>query len=356
MLTINVAPEVQHFFQYMKKAENKEYTRKVCEVNPLFSWHAIHFCKSWSKHLLLVNDLTQFPIIIPNTTYGQKKQLEEHIQNRIQRVFQALGIVQTQIDRYFQYAQTIQYADAFSNASLALAHHYADTMIHATKHRREIGIVKNNLILAQMPVRKGAKFEICIEKMKKALNRSFTFSRPSKRDLYYFTDNKYHIIKNWVPFSTWDPYVEVKMSYQQFSRYCSQIRKNNDFVYEQFERYLFEYLHLSIAEVDQHLELIETFLDEFLLLEVIRTPTSNYNDIAFFLNHWYIKKSYWSNRHTVQQSGHSLKIFYIFLMRAGEISSEEFKEILLYIQDGVASGLHSLATGTRYDFYYQAYR
>lgn len=159
-----------------------------------------------------------------------------------------------------------------------------------------------------------------------------------------------------MPFSTWDPYVEVKMSYQQFSRYCSQIRKNNDFVYEQFERYLFEYLHLSIAEVDQHLELIETFLDEFLLLEVIRTPTSNYNDIAFFLNHWYIKKSYWSNRHTVQQSGHSLKIFYIFLMRAGEISIEEFKEILLYIQDGVASGLHSLATGTRYDFYYQAYR
>lgn len=351
MLTINVVPEDLHFFKYMKKAENEKHSREICETNPLFSWHAVRFCKSWSKNLLLVNDLTGFPLVIPNTMYDRKEQLEDKILQRINCVFQNMGLTELSIDHYFHQSSAVQYAQAFRKTPVILARHYADYIIYATKHRKEISDIKNNLILAQMPIRNGAEFEIPFHLMKQALSRRMIFSLPEKGATFSFSKNNYHVKKTWLPLSSWDEYVEVEMDYQIFTKYCMKIRENNSLVFEQFGRYLFEYCHLSLEEVDQHLDLVEVFLDEFLLIDTISSPFSNYNDIAFFINHWYIHYSYWSNKETVRQSGASLKLFYHFLAQAGEISANQLNDILEYIQDGINSGIYSLETGICYNFY-----
>lgn len=81
--------------------ELKVVPTEVNEVNPLFSWHANILLINRRKVVVLVNDLTQYPVVLHGLKAKDFKNLGELAIEAIRKTFKAEGIKEDVIAHYF---------------------------------------------------------------------------------------------------------------------------------------------------------------------------------------------------------------------------------------------------------------
>ena len=107
-MIINSSKKALPLFNQLPEVADKKRARSFSDKNPLFSWHANYFNVKRKKVLLLVNDLTYFPIVLIGIDAQTKKQLGKIIPAAIEEVFQTAGIPQTKIAEYLDLAGDIE--------------------------------------------------------------------------------------------------------------------------------------------------------------------------------------------------------------------------------------------------------
>ncbi|MEA3417118.1 MAG: recombinase [Thermodesulfobacteriota bacterium] len=135
------------------------------------------------------------------------------------------------------------------------------------------------------------------------------------------------------------------MNYEKYEKECKQIRKENERLISDFEKWLSN-KNLSSKTIEKHTSNVDFYVNEFLLYEDAVEAKDGADEIGMFLGYWFIKKAMWANKTTIKENAASLKKFYQFMYEQGKISEEAFSTLKESIKEEMPEWL---ATLNRYD-------
>ena len=135
------------------------------------------------------------------------------------------------------------------------------------------------------------------------------------------------------------------MDFEQYEKACTRIRKENDQLISDFEKWLSE-KKLSPKTINKHASNADFYLNEFLLYEDALEAQEGVYEIGMFLGYWFIKKAMWSSKNAIKENATSLKKFYKFMYEHGKISKEDLSIVKEHIKEEMPEWL---ATMDRYD-------
>ena len=108
-------------------------------------------------------------------------------------------------------------------------------------------------------------------------------------------------------------------------------KRNNNLLIE-FKEYLTK-KGLSQKTIDNHILNIEFFANGFLLRYDIIPIEEGFSEIGSFLGDYFIRKSSWASKYTIQENIASFKKFYTFLNEKGMVTNDELSEMKMLIKD-----------------------
>lgn len=135
------------------------------------------------------------------------------------------------------------------------------------------------------------------------------------------------------------------MDYEKYEKECKRIRKENEKLISDFEKWL-SAKALSSKTIEKHASNVDFYVNEFLLYEDAVEAKDGANEIGMFLGYWFIKKAMWANTTAIKENAASLKKFYHFMCEHGKISEEDFSALKESIKEDMPEWL---ATMARYD-------
>lgn len=135
------------------------------------------------------------------------------------------------------------------------------------------------------------------------------------------------------------------MDYEKYENECEQIRKENEKLISDFEKWLSD-KNLSSNTIEKHTSNVDFYVNEFLLYEDAVEAKDGADEIGMFLGYWFIKKAMWANKSAIKENAASLKKFYQFMYEQGKISEEAFFALKESIKEEMPEWL---ATMDRYD-------
>lgn len=123
------------------------------------------------------------------------------------------------------------------------------------------------------------------------------------------------------------------MEDKEFKEWESQVektKKHNNKLLIEFEKWL-KKKSLKPNTIKNHIDNIEFYANNFLLRYEIIPIEEGALEIGGFLGDYFIRKTCWASKYTIQENIASFKKFYTFLNEIGEISTDEIntmKEII----------------------------
>lgn len=99
---------------------------------------------------------------------------------------------------------------------------------------------------------------------------------------------------------------------------------------------------LSRVTSERHLELIDLYINRFLLNNIPVKPKDGWDFISDFLGFWLIRKDVSASEDTLRKAATSLKKFYHFLFERGEISEDDLTELKEIISEEMPEWLSAL--------------
>ena len=114
--------------------------------------------------------------------------------------------------------------------------------------------------------------------------------------------------------------------YEIYEAECKKIRDENEKILEGFKEYL-KNKKLANKTVEKHSDNIRFYVNEYLLYEDALRPNEGTEKVGYFLGCWFIRKAMWSSIASIKENITSLKHFYTYLNRIGEIDSEQLFEL-----------------------------
>ncbi|MCA1766510.1 MAG: hypothetical protein LC633_09770, partial [Desulfobulbaceae bacterium] len=79
---------------------------------------------------------------------------------------------------------------------------------------------------------------------------------------------------------------------------------------------------------------IEFYINDFLLYEEPLRPGEGVRQIDYFLGSWLIRKAMWASAAAIKENISSLKHFYTFMQKTGQISLDDLVEMKEEIKEG----------------------
>lgn len=131
------------------------------------------------------------------------------------------------------------------------------------------------------------------------------------------------------------------MDFEDYEGELEKIREENSKLLSEFEEWLYN-KDLKKGTVNKHLDNIDFYINYFLLYEEVIKPADGIGQVDNFLGYWFIKKALWANKSSIKNNGASLKKFYSFMMEKGEVTSEEYKELVEEIKEYMPEWLATL--------------
>ena len=113
------------------------------------------------------------------------------------------------------------------------------------------------------------------------------------------------------------------MDYEKYENDCRQIKKENEKLISDFEKWLSD-KNLSSRTIEKHTSNLDFYLNEFLLYEDAVEAKDGADEIGMFLGYWFIKKAMWANKTTIKENAASLNKFYQFMYEQGKYRKKFF--------------------------------
>lgn len=135
------------------------------------------------------------------------------------------------------------------------------------------------------------------------------------------------------------------MDFEQYEKECKRIRKENDQLISDFEKWLSE-KKLSSKTINKHASNIDFYVNEFQLYKDALEAQEGIYEIGMFLGYWFIKKAMWSSKNAIKENATSLEKFYKFMYEHGKISKEDLSIVKEHIKEEMPEWF---ATMDRYD-------
>ena len=139
--------------------------------------------------------------------------------------------------------------------------------------------------------------------------------------------------------------IEKMDNYQKYEEDCSRIRESNKTLLTEFAARL-ESSGLSDKTINKHVFNIDIYINKYLLYEEAREAQDCACAVDTFLGYWFIKKTMWASRASLQGNAVSLKKFYAFLHEKGLVSAEDLAGLHQTIRQSMPKWLKTL---DRYD-------
>ncbi|MFR3685688.1 MAG: DUF6933 domain-containing protein [Enterococcus sp.] len=326
-MIINPSKKASPLFNQLPEVADKKMARSFSDKNPLFSWHANYFNVKRKKVLLLVNDLTYFPIVLIGIDAQTKKQLGEIIPAAIEEVFQAAGIPQAKIVEYLELTGDIVVSAGYNRVITGIINNMITSMeYHGTFNLDMLVDVKLSLYLADS----SYKREFPLDNLREVFKKPFVLREVSQEDV----EKKYVVEKNWKSLAD---FKVVDFSDEEYEAALA----NNHLVLAAFQQYLEQHEKLTKKTVNKHLANIEDYLSGYLIFYGYDLAVSTFEVISDFFS-WGARKNVWISESAVKKAGSSMKKFYQFLIAAGEVNESAMPEIREQLEMGVDDGIMTL--------------
>lgn len=326
-MIINSSKKALPLFNQLPEVADKKRARSFSDKNPLFSWHANYFNVKRKKVLLLVNDLTYFPIVLIGIDAQTKKQLEKIIPAAIEEVFQAAGIPQTKIVEYLELAGDIEVSAGYNRVITGIINNMIASMEYYGTFNLDLLVdVKLSLDLADT----FYKSELPLDKLREVFKKPLVLHDVLQEDV----EKKYVVEKNWKSLAD---FKVVDFSDEEYDSALA----NNRLILSAFQQYLEQHEKLTKKTVNKHLTNIEDYLSGYLIFYGYDLAVSNFEVISDFFS-WGARKNVWISESAVKKAGSSMKKFYQFLIAAGEVNESAMPEIREQLEIGVDDGIMTL--------------
>jgi len=137
----------------------------------------------------------------------------------------------------------------------------------------------------------------------------------------------------------------VMDKYDEYEKECKRIRKSNDKLLSEYEKWLIEN-KLSKKTTKKHISNVSFFINDFLLYDDVTKAVDGAEHVGHFLGYWFIRKAMWADKAAIKENATSIKKFYQFLSENGKVS----KKRLATLNDTIKEEMPDwLATMGRYD-------
>ena len=133
--------------------------------------------------------------------------------------------------------------------------------------------------------------------------------------------------------------------YEKWEIDCKRIKEQNINLLNEFVNWL-EKTGIKEPTIDKHYGNVKFYINEFLLYEDATPAKEGSPRIGMFLGYWFIRKAMWANKSGIKQNASSLKKFYQFMLKKGEIDDEDFTELKQTIKEEMPQWLSRME---RYD-------
>ena len=158
-------------------------------LNDFYAWHAHWISVERRKIILLINNLTRYPVIFYRPSENNMKHASKMFQEGIRRAWQEEGIDQHLIDRYFLLAGKLTYAKSGSMKHVSRLNALCQDMKYYYKYMTDTRIVYQPMLsplLSHLP-QQFNRLELPIKKTMEQLKRNSGYGseRPSIETLTY---------------------------------------------------------------------------------------------------------------------------------------------------------------------------
>ena len=120
--------------------------------------------------------------------------------------------------------------------------------------------------------------------------------------------------------------------YKQFEAECEKRREENHIFITGFTRYL-EDKKLSEKTINKHVANVDFYINECLLYESPEKASDGVNKVNYFLGYWFIRKAMWASPTSIKENTTSLKHFYTYMNKIGQVSKEELIDLKREIKE-----------------------
>lgn len=326
-MIINPTKKALPLFSYLSEVSDKKIARDFSSNNSLFSWHANYFNVRRKKILLLVNDLTYFPLVLIGIDAKLKKQLNEIIPEAITEVFHAAEIPSKKIEEYLDLAGRIEVNAGYNRVVNGVMNNMVASMeYHSRFDFTTLIDTKTSLYLANS----FYKEECSLDTLKAAFNEPLVLHEVSQEEV----EKEYVVERNWRSLSD---YNVTDFTEDDFEAALA----NNRLILTAFQHYLEQSEKLTKKTVNRHLANVEDYLNNYLIFYGFDLAVSTFSIISDFFS-WGARKNIWISESAIKKAGTSLKKFYQFLIAAGEVKASDMPEIRKEIELGIEDGIMTL--------------
>jgi len=133
--------------------------------------------------------------------------------------------------------------------------------------------------------------------------------------------------------------------YEKYETECKRVKENNAIFLNGFQRWL-EAKNLSAKTIDRHVSNIDFYINDFLLYEEPLEAAEGVSRVNDFLGYWFIRKAMWASPTSIRKNIASLKHFYAYMNKIGQITDADFSDMKEEIKEGKDEWIETLQ---RYD-------
>jgi len=120
--------------------------------------------------------------------------------------------------------------------------------------------------------------------------------------------------------------------YKEWERQIEEAKMHNNKLLIEFEKHL-KTKSLKPNTIKYHIDNVEFYANDFLLRYEIIPVEKGALQIGNFLGDFFIRKTSWASKYTIQENIASFKKFYSFLNKIGKVSNNELTEMKELIKD-----------------------
>jgi len=133
--------------------------------------------------------------------------------------------------------------------------------------------------------------------------------------------------------------------YEKYESECKKRRKENHTFLTGFTRYL-KSKKFAKRTINRHIQNIDFYINDFLLYDSPKKASEGVNQLDYFLGFWFIRKAMWSSPDTIKENIASLKHFYSYMNKIGQVTDKEVSNMEEEIKECKS---HWIETVKQYD-------
>lgn len=118
----------------------------------------------------------------------------------------------------------------------------------------------------------------------------------------------------------------VMDEYGKFEAECEKRREENHIFITGFTRYL-QNKRLAEKTIKKHVGNIEFYINDYLLYESPEKAADGISQVNYFFGYWFIRKAMWASPTSIKENITSLKHFYSYMNKIGQVSNEELSDL-----------------------------